>query len=181
MSSAVLAARSRYRLRSAHSRLQQERAMQAAALISGRTLRCAFCHTEVLVCVDCDRGQRYCSAECRKQVRLASQRRASRIYQSSRAGRCHHARRQQRLRARQRIRQQEQEQEQELIAKNSDSSGPSQEAHADDLLPPRLNVRPAALPKTTSTWHCHWCARPVASVVRRNWLIHATREPICDP
>ena len=150
--------------------------MQAAAL-SGRTLQCGCCHTEVLVCADCDRGQRYCSAECRKQARLASQRRASRLYQNSRVGRCYHARRQRRLRARQR----QAHPEQQLIPKNSDSSGPSQEAHVGDLLPPRLNVRPAALPKTTPTWHCHWCARSVAGVVRRNWLIHATREPICDP
>jgi len=150
--------------------------MQAAAL-SGRTLQCACCHTEVLVCADCDRGQRYCSAACRKQARLASQRRASRVYQNSRVGRCYHARRQRRLRARQR----QVQPEQQLIPKNSDSSGPSQEACAGDLLPPRLNVRPAALPKTTPTWHCHWCARPVTRGVRRNWLIHATSEPMFDP
>jgi hypothetical protein len=148
-----------------------------AALSSGRTLQCACCHTEVLVCAPCDHGQRYCSAECRKQGRLASQRRASKIYQNSRVGRCNHARRQQHLRARQRQRQREQQQ----IPKNSDSSGPSQEACAGDVLPPRLNVRPAALPKTTPTWHCHWCARPVASGVRRSWLRHATSEPIVDP
>ncbi len=151
--------------------------MQAAAL-SGRTLQCACCHTEVLVCADCDRGQRYCSAECRKHARLASQRRASRIYQNSRVGRCNHARRQQRLRARQR---QQQQQQQELIPKNSDSSGPSQEACAGDLLQPRLNVRPAALPKTTPAWHCHWCARPVASGFRRSWLARVTRDPFFDP
>jgi hypothetical protein len=109
-----------------------------AALSSGRTLQCACCGIDVLVCAPCDRGQRYCSAECRKQARLASQRRASKIYQNSRAGRCNHARRQQRWRARQRTRQQEQQ----LIPKNSDSSGPCQEACGGDLLPPRLDVRP---------------------------------------
>ncbi len=163
-----------HRPRGAHSRLQQERRMQAAAL-SGRTLRCACCHTEVLVCAPCDRGQRYCSAECRKQARLASQRRASRVYQNSRVGRCNHARRQKRLRARQR------EQEQQPKPKNSDSSGPSKEACAGDLLALRLNVRPEALPNTTPAWRCHWCACPVASVVRRSWLMHATSEPIFDP
>jgi len=140
--------------------------MQAAALC-GRTLQCAYCHTEVLVCVDCDRGQRYCSAECRKQARLASQRRASKIYQNSRVGRCNHARRQRRLRARRR----QVQPEQQLIPKNSDSSGPSQEALAGDLLAPRLDVRPPTPSKPTPAWHCHWCARPVASVVRRSWLV----------
>lgn len=151
--------------------------MQAVVLSSGRTLQCACCHIEVLVCAPCDHGQRYCSAECRKQARLASQRRASRIYQNSRAGRCNHARRQQRWRARQRTRQPEQE----LIPKNSDSSGPSQEAGAGDLLPPRLNVRPATPSKPTPAWHCHWCARLVASGVRRSWLSRATSESTYDP
>lgn len=150
-------------------------AMQAA-LSSGRMLQCACCGQEVLVCVDCDRGQRYCSDECRQQARLASQRRAAKRYQSSRAGRCNHARRQQRLRARQRQRQQEQQ----LIPKNSDSSGPSQAACAGDLLGPRLDVKPQAASKPTPAWHCHWCARPVVSVVRRSWLLRATREPIFD-
>ncbi len=144
-----------------------------AALSSGRTLQCACCQTEVLVCTPCDRGQRYCSAECRKQARLASQRRASRIYQSSRVGRCNHARRQQRLRLRQ--------QEQELPPKNSDSSGPSQEACAGDLLPPQLDVKPAQLSKPTPAGHCHWCARPVANGVRHSLLLRAKSEPICDP
>jgi hypothetical protein len=164
------------RLRSAHSRLQQERRMHATAL-SGRTLRCACCHTEVLVCADCERGQRYCSAECCKQARLASQRRASRVYQNSRVGRCNHARRQQRLR----VRQRESKREQQLNPKNSDSSVPFQEACTGDLLAPRINVRPAAPPKTTPTWHCHWCARPLASRARRSWLIDATSEPNCNP
>lgn len=151
--------------------------MQAAALISGRKLQCACCHTEVLVCADCDRGQRYCSAECRKQARLASQRRASKIYQNSRVGRCYHAHRQRRLRARRR----QAPPEQQLIPKNSDSSGPSQEACTGDLLAPRLDVIVPTPSKPTPAWHCHWCARPVASGVRRSWLIRVTSEPIFDP
>jgi hypothetical protein len=154
--------------------------MHATAL-SGRTLQCACCHTEVLVCVDCERGQRYCSDECRKQARLASQRRASRVYQSSRVGRCNHARRQGRLRTRQRQRQRQRQPEPELIPKNSDSSGPSQEACAGDLLGPRLDVRPQAASKPTPAWHCHWCARPVASGIRHRWLLRATSEQMFEP
>ena len=148
-----------------------------AALSSGRRLRCACCNTEVLVCVDCDRGQRYCSEECRKQARLASQRKASRIYQSGRDGHRNHARRQQRLRNRQR----QARREQQLIPKNSDSLGPSQEALAGALLAPRLDVRPQAPPKPTPAWHCHWCARPVARAVRRSWLLRAPSEPMFEP
>ena len=149
-------------------------AMQAA-LSSGRMLQCACCAQEFLICANCDRGQRYCSDECRHQARLASQRRAAKRYQSSRAGRCNHARRQQRLRARQR------QQKQEQIAKNSDSSGPSQEACAGDLLVPRLKVMPPTPSKPTPAWHCHWCARPVASGVRRSWLLRAASEPMFEP
>ena len=148
-----------------------------AALSSGRMLQCACCGQEFLVCVDCDRGQRYCSDECRKQARLASQRRAAKHYQSSRVGRCNHARRQQRLRQR----RQEQGQEQQLIPKNSDSLGPSQEALAGDLLGPRLDVKPQAASKPTPAWHCHWCVRPVVIVIRRSWLLRATSELIDDP
>jgi hypothetical protein len=81
------------------------------------------------------------------------------------------------LRARQRQRQQEQQ----LIQKNSDSLGPSQEALAGDLLGPRLDALPQTPSKPTPAWHCHWCARPVASGVRRSWLLRATSEPIDDP
>jgi len=151
-------------------------AMQAA-LSSGRMLQCACCGLEVLVCAHCDHGQRYCSAECRKQARLASQRTASETYQNSRTGRCNHARRQGRWRARQRQAQREQQ----LMPKNSDSLGPSQEALAGDLLGPGLQVRPQTPSNPTPAWHCHWCARPVASGVRRSWLLRATSEPIYDP
>ena len=146
-----------------------------AALSSGRMLQCACCGQEFLVCVDCDRGQRYCSDECRKQARLASQRRAAKHYQSSRVGRCNHARRQQRLRQRRK------EQEPQLIPKNSDSSVPCQEACAGDVLELRLDVKPQAASKPTPAWHCHWCARPVASGIRRSLLLRATSEPIFDP
>jgi hypothetical protein len=81
------------------------------------------------------------------------------------------------LRARQRQRQQEQP----LIQKNSDLLGPSQEALAGDLLGPRLDVKPQAASKPTPAWHCHWCARPVASGIRRSLLLRATSEPIFDP
>ena len=147
-----------------------------ATLSSGRMLQCACCGQEVLVCAQCDHGQRYCSAECRKQARLESQRRASETYQNSQTGHRNHARRQGCLRARQRQRQQEQQ----LIQKNSDSLGPSQEALAGDLLRPRLDALAQAATKPTPVWHCHWCARPVASGICRSWLLRATSEPIDD-
>ena len=149
--------------------------MHCVVLSCARMLQCAYCHIEVLVCAPCDHGQRYCGAGCRQRARLASQCRASKRYQRTRCGSFNHARRQQRLRERQLQVLQEQE-----IAKNSDSSGPSQEACAGDLLP-RLDVMAQTPTKPTPAWHCHWCARPVASGVWRGGLRHATHEPQDDP
>lgn len=157
--------------------------MHCVAMSGARMLQCACCHIEVLICAPCDLGQRYCSAACRSQARLANQRRNSQRYQKTRRGRFNHARRQRCLRERQKERQQErqQEQQQESTAKNSDSSPPSQEACADAVLPPRLDVRPEIPTKPTPAWHCHWCARPVASGVWRSGLRLATNQPKDDP
>lgn len=161
----------------AHSQLQdRSTAMQAQVSNPGRTLQCAYCQTEVLICTRCDHGQRYCSQDCRQQARAACVRKASRRYQSSRAGRLNHARRQQRCRDRQRERQRQHPSSPSPA--NSDSSPSCQKARGDDVLPPRLNVKPAPAHKPTPTWHCHWCAQALTSVARCSWLLHATSEPI---
>ena len=141
-----------------------ENPMPAASLAppSARTYNCAWCQTQVRVCTPCDRGQRYCCAKCRHQSRLRSQRRASACYQSSRCGRINHARRQQRYRDRR----------QEQIVTHQGSQDPS----VSDVLTPELEVAQGPVCRGLPTWHCHWCARSVASVVRRNWLRHATTE-----
>lgn len=142
--------------------------MPAEYLLGARTLVCACCHIGVLVCPACDRAQRYCtSAQCRKQARLACQRRASKKYQRTHAGRLKHARRQQRYRERERERQRQKE-----IVTHQGSQDPS----VGDVLAPELEVVQDPVCQGFPAWHCHWCARPVASVVRRGWLRHATTE-----
>ena len=61
---------------------------------------CPSCQVLFLICEHCDRGHRYCSVECRRQVRLQRHRHANRLYQQSPEGRLDHRDRQQRYRER---------------------------------------------------------------------------------
>ena len=140
--------------------------MPAAQPGSGRTFTCVHCHGVVLVCSYCDRGQRYCSKRCRDQARRIRQRQAGQRYQRTHKGRCAHDRRQQRYRKRQ--------QQKEVTHQCS------QEVGSGDLLAPELSVAPelnvvavAATSKVVPRWHCHWCGRTLARVVRHGFLRHA--------
>ena len=59
------------------------------------------CRAVFSVCASCDRGQRYCSAACRRQRRVVQVRAAGKRYQASEAGRRAHCCRQQTYRERQ--------------------------------------------------------------------------------
>lgn len=71
---------------------------------ASRRFRCAWCEKRCGICRSCDRGQKYCGPDCRREARLAAQREASRCYQSTEIGRAHHAERSARYRRRQRER-----------------------------------------------------------------------------
>ena len=68
---------------------------------SARMYSCCRCQAQVIICSRCDRGHRYCAGECAAGARSASLKRASKKYQSTRAGRFNNAARQQRYRQRQ--------------------------------------------------------------------------------
>ncbi len=65
-----------------------------------RMFLCARCRDQVLVCSDCDRGQRYCTRACSSLARRSARRDAARRYQMSRGGRVVHAARSRRWRIR---------------------------------------------------------------------------------
>jgi integrase len=67
-----------------------------------RVRRCfdPTCNALFTICASCDRGQRYCSAGCRKRVRQQQLRASGRRYQASAAGRHKHSQRQQSYRQR---------------------------------------------------------------------------------
>ncbi len=67
-----------------------------------RRFVCDQCAQVVYICSWCDRGQRYCSDECRRRARRQNQREANQRYQRTRRGRLLHAQRQAAYRARQR-------------------------------------------------------------------------------
>ena len=58
------------------------------------------CRAMFMICVSCDRGQRYCTPECRNIERLRQRREAQRRYQRSEQGREAHRCRQRRYRQR---------------------------------------------------------------------------------
>ncbi len=68
---------------------------------SSRLYHCIRCRAQVVICRRCDRGQRYCTNGCSQEARDASRKRASKKYQTTRAGRFNNAARQRRFRTRQ--------------------------------------------------------------------------------
>jgi hypothetical protein len=71
-----------------------------------RMFRCARCHSLVLLCSRCDRGQIYCGRTCSGVARGSARRAAQARYQRSLRGRQCHAARQHRWRRRCRLRHQ---------------------------------------------------------------------------
>jgi hypothetical protein len=67
---------------------------------SQRRFFCSRCTQVVVICQRCDRGQRYCSAECSRAARRDSHRAANRRYQATDQGRLLHATRQKQYRLR---------------------------------------------------------------------------------
>jgi len=68
---------------------------------SARMYSCCRCQAQVILCSECDRGNRYCPGQCATSARSASLKRASDKYRSTRAGRFNNAARQRRYRQRQ--------------------------------------------------------------------------------
>lgn len=68
---------------------------------TARRYGCLNCHSQVIICRDCDRGNRYCK-QCAPLMRLKARRRAGIRYQNSHQGRLNHAARQKHYRERMR-------------------------------------------------------------------------------
>jgi len=123
---------------------------------------CARCGAQVLVCSRCDRGQRYCGGDCARKARRESLREAGRRYQDGRAGRFAHARRARRYRQRRHQQKIVTHHGSQALGKEATvAAGPhaAQEAAAGD------GAAPVA-------WHCHWCERNCAPLLRRGFLRH---------
>ena len=140
---------------------------------SARLFLCARCRVQVVVCRQCDRGQRYCASACAATTRRALQRQAARRYQHSRAGRFKHALRTRRWRARQ------------VVLANIVTHQGSHDPPSDAVLPATQTSALAAQPCTTTmsistttaihrhAWRCHWCCAPCAALVRQGFIRHS--------
>ena len=124
-----------------------------------RLFLCARCRNTVTICSHCDRGQRYCSADCSRLARSCAQRAAAQRYQNSRKGRHAHARRQGQWRARQQI------------VTHQGSPPPP----CADVLPPDEATAPQA--GANQSCKCHFCGRSVSVFVRQGFLGCRFRPP----
>lgn len=140
---------------------------------SARLFLCARCRVQVLVCRQCDRGQRYCADGCAATTRRALQRDSARRYQRSRAGRFNHALRAQRWRARQRALA-------NIVTHQGSPERPSDAVLADTQTS-ALAIEPCSTTRSIATtvaiiagpWHCHWCCAPCAALVRQGFVRHS--------
>ena len=141
---------------------------------SARLFLCACCRIQVLVCRQCDRGQRYCTDGCAGATRQALQRDSAQRYQRSRTGRFKHAMRTRRWRARQ------------VALANIVTHQGSQDGPSDAVLPATQTSALASTQPCSSTmsiaataadrphaWRCHWCCAPCAALVRQGFIRHS--------
>lgn len=146
---------------------------------SARLFYCLRCHTQVVICRRCDRGQRYCGADCATAARRESSRRAACRYQRTRPGRFANAQRQQRFRDK---------------AHDSTRSLCDPVSRADtkvthqgsvplrSALPYRIDQTDTVHLDALSTRHstvvrCHGCGCVCSAFLRRDYLSTAARSP----
>lgn len=133
-------------------------------LPSARLYNCLRCHTQVVICRRCDRGQRYCSAHCSGHARRDSLRRSAKRYRTSVAGRHNNAERQRRYRQRRR------EEDKKKVTHHG-----STPACRTALLLNRPSVERRAViqsrfPRRQSTLRCHCCDQVCDPFLRRRFL-----------
>ncbi|MBC8386279.1 MAG: hypothetical protein H8E09_00390 [Gammaproteobacteria bacterium] len=133
---------------------------------SSRLYQCLRCHVPVVICHRCDHGQRYCANGCSKKARIASQKRASKKYQTSRAGRFNNAERQQRFRNRQK---------QKVTHHGSLKTSP----HGVLTQQLKTSKRPPILPKQTKEIHCHHCGEICSPFLRHGFLRDLINQGDC--
>ena len=126
---------------------------------SARLYQCNRCHSQVIICSHCDRGNVYCSADCSSNARAQSQHRANQKYQSSRKGRLANTERQRRYRMSQR----------EKVTYQGSLLG-----KADDLLlpPPKTSENAFLAPSNPENrfTHCHFCHSECSLFLRTRFI-----------
>lgn len=156
------------------SRRRRRMAVAGEVVLRLRVCLAGDCRATFFLCSRCDRGQRYCSLACRRQVRLHQHRRANRRYQQSLEARLDHCDRQREYRRR-RVQARVTDHSSLLIASPASSKGGKVDATAIET-PPRSKA--ATLPRwpeqRPGVWLCcRICGRagrfvdPFPSIPRR--------------
>ena len=149
---------------------------------TGRPFLCARCQAQVLVRIQCDRGQRYCANGCANISRRSLQREAGERYQQSRAGRHKHAARK-RCAALAKIVMYHGSQvpltdtvltaneSPPAISPDSQPQSPCSSIASESIaLSATANTQ---ISMTAPLWRCHWCQSPCPSQVRQGFLRHS--------
>lgn len=124
---------------------------------SARLYHCAKCHAQVMICQNCDRGNRYCFEGCAAKARVESFKRASEKYRLTRQARLDNAARQKAFRLRQ---------------KQKVTHQGSQQSPTHDVLLNTTN-KPDKTTKTTklsTSPICHHCGCPCSHFLRLNFI-----------
>lgn len=124
---------------------------------SSRKYQCLRCHTLVIICHHCDRGQRYCTNGCSEQARKTSTKRASKKYQATRRGRFNNAARQQRYRS----------QIKQKVTHHSSLKIALHDVLTKRSAPAKKAVIP---PKYEKTMRCHHCGEICSPFLRDDFL-----------
>lgn len=134
---------------------------------STRLFQCLRCRRQVMVCQQCDTGQRYCARGCRQHARKASCKRAQLKYQNSRKGRVNNAQRQHRFRQRQK-------EKAKRVTHQTSLSIP-----ANDLLIEKRIANNKAIKKSKRRDYnaCHFCGRHCGDLFRMGFLKKRTTYP----
>ena len=157
-----------------------------------RLFLCALCRVQVVLCSHCDRGDRYCSRACWRQVHDVARREAARRYQCSRRGRIAHAARSRRWRQRRAVGD-----DGDGDGDGGDHSGGGAHNVTHQGCHPGVDAAPlaawthdtassslvdiAAVPEPqqatapATPWHCYRCAAPQPAWVRQGFLRHSAR------
>jgi len=129
-------------------------------LCTARHFNCVRCHTRVIICSRCDRGQIYCASDCAKQARKQYQKSSCDRYRLSRKGRLNNALRQRRHRSR--------------IQQKVTEHGSVQSAFVDSIPDKTSTCSTTQSPTCTAaqlnTLHCHFCIRACDEYVRHGFL-----------
>lgn len=132
-----------------------------------RQYYCRRCLILVRICGACDRGNIYCGPDCSGPVRKESQKLSARIYQKTRKGAMHHAKRAKNYR--------------QLLAKNSPKIKIVTHQGSPELVTHDLLKAAVRLPFSLTSTHCHICGRVCHGLTRVAFYKQRSRFGRAEP